>query len=160
MPDLPKGRRYGVVDQESHLQLSGLDLLHGILAGRIPSPFISQTLDFHLASVELGKVTFETVPDRRTYNPAGTVHGGFIATLLDSCMTCAALSTLGPGRTCTTLEFKIHFVRPLLDGVGQIRAEGRLIHGGRRQATAEGDVKDLHGRLYAHGTTTCLVHDL
>ena len=85
------------------------------------------------------------------------VHGGWAATLLDSCMGCAVHSTLEPGQGYTTVEIKVSFVRPLTASTGRVEAEGRVIHFGRLIATAEGRLVDSAGRLYAHGTTTCLI---
>ncbi len=100
---------------------------------------------------------FGGTPDARFYNPLGSVHGGYAATLLDSCMGCAVHSTLDPGQLFTTVELKVNFVRPLNEQTGPVRAEGRILHCGRQIATAEGFLRDGQGRLPAHGSTTCLV---
>ena len=100
---------------------------------------------------------FEGVPEFRYYNPIGTVHAGFAATLLDSAMGCAIFSTLAKGDTWTTLELKLNLVRPLTEDTGPVRAQGRVIHRGRTVATSEGDIKDSAGKLYAHATTTCMI---
>jgi uncharacterized protein (TIGR00369 family) len=88
------------------------------------------------------------------------VHGGYAATLLDSCMGCAVHAALPSGQAYTTLEFKINFVRAITDKTGRVRAEGRVIHPGSRAATAEGHIRDAQGKLLAHGTTTCLIFAL
>ena len=100
---------------------------------------------------------FEGLPEFRHYNPIGTVHGGFAATLLDSALGCAIFSTLGQGDAWTTLELKLNFVRAMSKDTGPVRAEGRVIHRGRTVATSEGDLKDGAGKLYAHATTTCMI---
>jgi uncharacterized protein (TIGR00369 family) len=151
------GRRYGVVDLETVMSESGLDFLLGIIDGRHPNPPMGQTLGFHLAEVAPGRAVFEGVPRAEHYNPIGTVHGGFAATLLDSALACAIFSTTGPGEAWTTLELKINLVRALTAETGPVRAEGRVIHRGRTVATSEGDLKDADGRLYAHATTTCMI---
>ena len=97
------------------------------------------------------------MPRRAHYNPLGTVHGGFAATLLDSALACAIFTTMTRGHAWTTLELKINFVRPMSEETGLVRAEGRVIHPGRRAATAEGTLKDRSGKLYAHATTTCMI---
>jgi uncharacterized protein (TIGR00369 family) len=97
------------------------------------------------------------VPNDSHLNPAGTVHGGFSATLLDSCMGLAILSTLEKGVGQTTLEFKISLLRPITAETGLITAEGVVLSRGRRVGTAEGRITDSNGRLLAHGTTTCLI---
>ena len=104
-----------------------------------------------------GYARFDGVPEFRHYNPIGTVHGGFAATLLDSALGCAIFTTLAKGEAWTTLELKLNFVRPINKDTGTVRAEGRIIDRGRTVATAEGTVKDKAGKLYAHATTTCMV---
>ena len=92
-------------------------------------------------------------------NPSGTVHGGFAATLLDSCMGLAVRSMLDKGFAQTTLEFKISFIRPISPQMGLLKAEGNVIACGRRIGTAEGKLTDKSGRVLAHGTTTCLIFE-
>jgi uncharacterized protein (TIGR00369 family) len=112
---------------------------------------------FHLIEAEQGRAVFEGVPEFHHYNPIGTVHGGFAATLLDSALGCAIFSTVAKGEAWTTLELKFNFVRPLTKDTGPVRAEGRVVHRGRTVATSEGDLKDRAGKLYAHATTTCMI---
>jgi len=106
-----------------------------------------------------GRVVVTVKPSDAHLNPAGTVHGGFAATLLDSCMGLAVWSTLEKGLGQTTLEFKISLVRPITPETGIIRAEGVVLNRGRRVGTAEGRITDSNGRLLAHGTTTCLIFE-
>ncbi|HEX5705724.1 MAG TPA: PaaI family thioesterase, partial [Pyrinomonadaceae bacterium] len=96
-------------------------------------------------------------PEEYHYNPIGVVHGGLAATLLDSAMGCAVHSTLPAGAGYTTLEIKVNFVRPLTTETRGVRCEARVVYVGGRTATAEGRVTDEQGKLYAHGTTTCLI---
>jgi uncharacterized protein (TIGR00369 family) len=116
-----------------------------------------RTLGFHLVDVANGRAVFEGIPRCEHYNPIGSVHGGFAATLLDSALACAIFSTMRAGEAWTTLELKLNLVRALTEGTGPVRAEGRIIHRGRQIATSEGDLKDAQGRLYAHATTTCMI---
>jgi uncharacterized protein (TIGR00369 family) len=104
-----------------------------------------------------GRVAVTAEPSDIHLNPAGTVHGGVAATLLDSCMGLAIQSTLEKGVSQTTLEFKISLVRPITPETGLIKAEGIVLSRGRRVGTAEGRITDGKGRLLAHGTTTCLI---
>lgn len=147
----------GVTPPDQMKHLSGLEFMQGILEGRFPPPPISAVLKFELVEVEHGRAVFEGLPDFAFYNPIGVVHGGYAATLLDSCMGCAAHTTLPAGQAYTTLEFKINFVRAMTDKTGRVRAEGRVLHPGKRTATAEGHLYDARGKLLAHATTTCLV---
>ncbi len=136
-------------------ELSGLEQLKAAFAGTIRG--IGKTLNFHPATLEEGLVVFEGYPDTSVYNPIGTVHGGYAATLLDSAMGCAVHSRLKAGQGYTTLELKIAYHRALTDKSGPVRAEGKVISLGRRAAFAEGRLLDADGKLCATGTTTCLV---
>jgi uncharacterized protein (TIGR00369 family) len=149
-------RQIGVVPVEAFRTQDGLSVLRGILAGTLPTPPIMEVFPYLLTEVEPGRVVFEGTPHERLYNPMGAVHGGFAMTLLDSAMTCAVVTALAAGEGCTTAETKVNFVRPVLASTGPLRAEGRLIHAGARLGTAEGRLTDAAGRLYAHGTSTCL----
>ena len=150
-------RQYGVVPPDILRSRDGIDILRGIIARTIPHPTIGRTLNFHLIEASEGRVAFEGQPTLEFYNPVGTVHGGFAATLLDSALACAIWSTVKAGEGSTTVELKLNMVRPLLAESGPLRAEGRLIHRGRSIATSEGDIKDRGGKLYAHATTTCMI---
>ncbi len=137
--------------------MTGLQLLEGIRAGTIPPPGFAVLLDLTLEHVEEGHVTFAMTPGEAHLNPLGTVHGGLLATMLDSAMGCAVQSMLPAGSSYTTLQLDVKYVRPPQLGRGPIVAEGTVVHAGRRTATAEGRVLDSDGRLCAHATTTCLV---
>ena len=136
---------------------SGIDLLQRMVRGEVPLPPIAELLGFRLIEVEPGKAVFEFEPAEFHYNPIGVVHGGVAATLLDSAMGCSVHSTLPPTGGYTTLEFKINLVRAVTMNTGTMRAEGRIVHGGKRAATAEGRLIDRDGKHYAHGTTTCMI---
>jgi uncharacterized protein (TIGR00369 family) len=150
-------KTYGVVTPDQLLSQSGLDFLQGIINGKNPNPPICQVLDFHLTQAETSRVVFSGTPKRRFYNPIGSVHGGWAATLLDSALGCAIFTTLDKGDRWTTLDLKINYVRGLTEETGLLHAEGRVIHRGRTVATSEGDLRDSAGKLYAHATTTCMI---
>lgn len=151
------GRRIGVTPLEEARQLSGLELLRRVASGELPAPPISAAMDFDLVEVAHGRVVFAGTPGFRVYNPLGAVHGGWAATLLDSCMGCAVHSMLPAGQGYTTVEFKINFVRAMSDRTGEVRAEGRVLNLGSRIGLAEGRLVDAAGKLHAHATTTCLI---
>ena len=153
-------KTYGVVPPETKKTLSGLELLSRIRDGALPAPPIQQALDFRLTTVHRGSTIFAGTPRYDFYNPLDSIHGGYIAALLDSCMSCAVHSTLDVGHTYATLEVKINYVRPILTSTGEVQAHGRVISAGRRIATAEGKLVDSAGKIYAHGTTTCLIFAL
>jgi uncharacterized protein (TIGR00369 family) len=138
----------------------GLDVLRDMIEGRAPAPPISRAMDFILAHVEPGVAVFQGRPGEAYLNPLGSLHGGWYATLLDSCMGCAVHTLMPAGRTYTTLELKINLVRAVTPDVTLLCAEGRVVHGGRQVATAEGRLVGPDGKLYAHGTTTCLIFDV
>jgi uncharacterized protein (TIGR00369 family) len=151
---------FGLVPRSTLATTSGLDLLRGMMEGRYPAPPIARLIGFELAEVDIGRVVFRGRPALEHYNPIGSVHGGYAATLLDSCMGCAVHSGLDAGIGYTTLEFKVNFVRAMTVDSGVVLAEGKVIHGGRQAAVAEGRLTDEVGRLLAHATTTCLVFPL
>ena len=159
-PDKRNTLPHGITPLEQVKHLSGLEFMRGILEGRFPPAPITAALKFELTHVEHGRAVFEGVPEFAFYNPISSVHGGYAATLLDSCMGCAVHTTLAAGQAYTTLEFKINFVRAMTEQTGRVRAEGRVIHPGNRAATAEGNLYDSRGKLLAHATTTCLVFSL
>jgi uncharacterized protein (TIGR00369 family) len=146
-----------VVPMEVMLSHDGLGFLRAMIEGRLPPPPITATLGFSLVEADEGRAVFAGVPEFRHYNPIGTVHAGFAATLLDSAVACAVQSTLAKGEAYTTLELKLNLVRPLTRQTGLVKAEGRIIHRGTSIATAEGELRDGAGKLYAHATTTCLI---
>ena len=137
--------------------MSGLAFLQAMQAGEIPPPPIAIVLGFALSEVSEGNVIFTAEAAEYQYNPLGTVHGGVTATLMDSAMGCAIQSTLPVGASYTTLELKVNYIRAITSKTGMLRCEGKVIHVGGRIATAEARVTDEEGKLYAHGTTTCIV---
>ena len=149
-------RVIGPIPRERARELPAIELFRAMVAGKLPAPPIGVTMNFSLVEVEPGRVVFAGEADGRYLNPVGTIHGGWVATLLDSCMTCAVHSTLPAGQACTTVELKINFVRPLSEATGTVRAEGKVIHAGKTISTAEGKLTDAKGTLLAHGTTTAM----
>ena len=138
----------------------GLEFLRRILAGELPGIPIGATMGFVPVEMDRGRAVFQGTPGAGYYNPLGTIHGGYIATLLDSAVGCAVHTMLEAGHGYTTLELKVNYVRPVTDGTGPVRAEGRVINLSRQIGIAEGRLVDAGGRLYAHATTTCLVFPL
>ena len=136
--------------------VSGLEYLKGLVTSKAVLP-ICALLDFEPIAFEHGKAVFAGTPAEVHYNPMGTVHGGFAATLLDSALGSAVHTMLQPGFCYTTIELKVNYVRPLRSSTGRVTCEGTVIHNGSRIATAEAWLRDASGKLYAHGTTTCLI---
>ena len=147
----------GLVDREVMRTQSGLEFLQGWLLGDQPPPMIGSTLDMLMVECELGRVVFQGLPKRDYFNPLGSVHGGFAATLLDSCVGCAVHSMLPAGKGYTTLELKVHYLRAMTDRTGPVRAEGKVISVGNQTGVAEGRITDASGKLLAFATTTCLI---
>ena len=152
-------RIYGSVSADRQKELTGLEFVQGLANGTLPLNTMAGTLGYDVTEAESGRVVVTAEPKNNHLNPAGTVHGGLAATMLDSCMGLAIHSTLQKGVGSTTLEFKMSFVRPITPETGPIKAEGTVISRGRRVGTAEGRVTDANGRLLVHGTTTCLIFE-
>jgi uncharacterized protein (TIGR00369 family) len=138
----------------------GLEALHAMMQGQIPPPPIINLLGMTMESAEHGKVVMTLPIGEYLYNPAATVHGGATATLLDSVMGCAVLSTLPPHRAYTTLELKLSYIRPITTATGTIIATGRIINAGRRAAFAEGTITDAAGKILVTGSTTCAIWEI
>ena len=138
--------------------LTGLEQVQKLIAmgGRPP---IGDTMDFTFVDAGDGYGVFESTPGLHLYNPIGTVHGGYAATLLDSACGCAAHSKLSPTQGYTTLELKVAYHKPITKDTGKLRAEGRVLSFGRRAAFAEATLKDAAGKLYASATSTLLVFE-
>ena len=151
---------YGVTPTEVMASMSGIDFVRAIFDGKLPAPPVMQTIEPFDSSAEPGLVVIHSIPGFRHYNPIGSVHGGYAATLLDSVMGLAIHTVLPPGSGYTTLEFKISFIKGMTDDTGPVRSEGRILSVGRRAATAEARITDAKGRLLAHATTTCLVFEI
>lgn len=148
---------FGVASREQLAGKTGLELFQAMIRGELPAAPISKTLDFILVEAEFGRVVFQGRPGFAHYNPMGTVHGGWFATLLDSALGCAVQSVLPAGKAYTTAELKVNIVRPLTDKVPLVRAEAHIIHNGGRMATADARLTGADGKLYAHGSTTCFI---
>ena len=141
--------------------VAGFDFLASIMERKAPIAPMLATIPALIVELEAGRIVLEAQPGAEHYNTLGSVHGGYAATLLDTCMGCSVHSKLGVGFGFTTLEIKVNFTRPLTKDMGPVRAEGRVLSIGRRVATAEGRLTDITGtRLLAHATSTCLILDL
>ena len=151
---------YGVTPPEVMASMAGVDFVRAIFDGRLPAPPIMATIEPFDCTAEPGVVVLNSIPGVRHYNPIGSVHGGYAATLLDSAMGLAVHSMLAAGTGYTTLEFKISFIKGMTKDTGPVRSEGRTLNVGRRAATAEARITDTAGRLLAHATTTCLVFEI
>lgn len=138
--------------------LSGLELMRGIVAGTHPAPPIARLLEMSLLEVEDGRAVFALEPAEWMYNPIGSVHGGIAATLLDTCMGCAVHTTLEAGVAYTTGDLHVRYIRAMTATTGRVLAEGRVVHRGRRTATAEGRLFAQDDEaLIAHASTGCVI---
>lgn len=140
------------------LKLAGLDYIRAIMDGTLPPPPVAQLLGFEIVEAENGRAVFAIAPAEWMYNPIGVVHGGIAATILDSCMGCAVHTTLAAGVGYTTTDLQVRYIRAMSDSTGRVLAEGRVVHAGKRTATAEGRVfSEDSGKLIAHGSTGCAI---
>jgi uncharacterized protein (TIGR00369 family) len=151
------GGKAGLARMEQLAGKSGREILEAMMSGELPYPPMNDTMNMSLLEVGSGRAVFQGIPLLQHYNPLGTVHGGWFATLLDSAMGCAVQSTLPAGRSYTTAELSVNMVRPASHQTGPLRAIGTVIHGGSQITTAEARIEDERGKLYAHATTTCFV---
>ncbi len=157
---LAGGGQAGLAHPTQVMGKTGLEIMQGMLAGQIPYPHIADTIDFALIEVSPGKAVFQGTPQLKHYNPLGTVHGGWYATLLDSAVGCAVHTLMPVGRGYTTAELSVNIVRAASHATGPLRAIGTIVHCGKQLATAEGRIVGPDGKLYAHATTTCLVFEM
>lgn len=137
--------------------MSGLEYLELITNKKLAPPPVANLIGYKILAVKNGSAVYELDPEEYHYNPFSSVHGGIISTLLDTAMTASVLTTLARGVSCSTVEIKVNFVRPVTSGGGTFRCEAQVLHMGKSLATAEGKLTDRDGRLYAHGTTTCSI---
>nr|WP_297306359.1 PaaI family thioesterase [uncultured Flavobacterium sp.] len=156
-----KTRTYNYGDSYEAIQLSkdlsGLEYLQGMQKGEIPEAPAVTTLDIKINEVDFGKANFEFIAQDFHYNAVGTVHGGVIATILDTAMGCTLMTTLTKEVTFTTLELKVNFIKAVTLKSGNMIAKGKIIHAGRTTAMVEATLVDESGKVYAHATSTCLI---
>ncbi|CAB3775537.1 PaaI family thioesterase [Paraburkholderia caffeinilytica] len=150
----------GVASPEQVAGKTGLEVMQAMMNAALPYAEIARTLDFTIVEVSEGRAVFQGTPLVRHLNPLGTVHGGWIATLLDSALGCSVHTMMPPGRGYTTAELGVNYVKAVTPRVQRVRAEGKVIHCGRQLATAEARLVGPDGTLYAHATTTCLVFEI
>jgi uncharacterized protein (TIGR00369 family) len=154
------GGRPGIADASLIASKTGLERLQGLLSGEVPYAPIADTFGFALIEIAAGRAVFQGTPQFAHYNPNGTVHGGWYATLLDSAVGCAVQSTLPAGRVYVTVELGMNIVRAASHETGPLRAIAHVVHSGRQLATAEGRIVGPDERLYATATTTCIVSEI
>jgi uncharacterized protein (TIGR00369 family) len=135
----------------------GVDLLRAMMAGELPPPPIMSTLDVTGFSADVGTASFTLTPGEFHYNPLGSVHGGVIATLLDSAAGCAVHSVLAAGEGYTSVDLTTKYLRPITTATGEVTATGSVLSRGSRTALAQARLTDARGRLLAHATSTCLI---
>ena len=157
---MESGLGCGVARPEQVAGKTGLEIMRAMLRGELPYPPMAKTLGFTIIEVDAGRAVFQGTPKFEHYNPLGSVHGGWFATMLDSALGCAVHTMMPPGRGYTTAGLGVNLVRAITTKVPRVRAEGWVIHCGRQLATAEARLVGPDGTLYAHGTTTCLVFEL
>jgi len=147
----------GVLPKSAFTSLSGLDIFERMMAGELPAPPIMVHLNIRMKEFAEGRAVFTGMPAHEFLNPLGTVHGGWISTLIDTALSCAVQTALKAGESYTTTSLMVNMVRPLLADSGEVTCEGRLVHRGSRLATSEGDLRDANGKLIAHGTVSCMI---
>lgn len=152
-----RDRQYGVASPEDTAGMTGREVLQAMIDGHLPFAPMYERLSIRLVEIGEGMAVFEGDPSPGLLNPAGTVHGGWALSLIDSATGCAAHTTLGAGIAYTTVETKGNFSRPITPGTGVVRCTGRVLSKGRTIITSEATVTDGTGRVLGHGTSTLLV---
>lgn len=147
----------GALPKTAFATMTGLDIFERMMAGDLPAPPIMVHSNIRMKEFEEGRAVFTGLPAKEFLNPLGTVHGGWISTLIDTALSCAVHTTLKPGEFYTTTSLNVNMVRPLLAGSGEVTCEGRIVHRGSRLATSEGDLRNADGKLIAHGTVSCMI---
>jgi uncharacterized protein (TIGR00369 family) len=137
--------------------LSGLEHMEKVRAGELPEAPILRLIGFRHSELEAGRIVFTFDPAEQHYNAIGRVHGGIASTLLDAAMGTAIYTQLPAGQAPLTVQLNVHYVRAMSATSGEMSVEGKVVSVGRTAATAEGRLVDSKGRLYAHGTTTCVI---
>jgi len=146
--------------REAVATMTGLELMRAMVGGRLPGAPIEAVMNMRGVAADPGTMTFEGMPGPEHYNPLGTVHGGYAATLLDSCMGCAVHTTLAAGMGYTSIDINITYVRAITVATGPVIARGEVINAGRRIATVRGTLTDATGKILAHGTSSCLIMEM
>lgn len=152
-----KTHEIGALPKSAFATMTGLDIFERMMAGDLPAPPIMIHSNIRMKEFEEGRAVFTGLPAKEFLNPLGTVHGGWISTLIDTALSCAVHTTLKPGEYYTTTSLNVNMVRPLHPGSGEVVCEGRIVHRGSRLATSEGDLRDGKGKLIAHGTVSCMI---
>lgn len=162
--DTQRSHTFTWEDPQPHVaagrRMSGLEYMQQIFRSEMPLPPIAVLMNMRGAEVEEGRLVFEAEPGEMHLNPIGLVHGGFAATILDSAMGCVVHTLLPQGMMYSTIQINIHYVRPVMPGQGVLRCEARALHQGRQMATASAELRDMAGKLYAHGTSACSIFPL
>lgn len=146
-----------MINETGDAERSGLKLVQQAFAAGGFARGIGRTLGIKGESAERGKVVLVGSPNEDHYNPLGTVHGGYAATMLDGAIALAVQTSLPAGTPYATLDLKVTYIRAMTSASGPIRAEGRIIHMGRRMAATEATLTDKDGKLCAHATATCMI---
>lgn len=152
-----KTHEIGALPKSAFVTMTGLDIFERMMAGDLPAPPIMIHSNIRMKEFEEGRAVFTGLPAKEFLNPLGTVHGGWISTLIDTALSCAVHTTLKPGEFYTTTSLNVNMVRPLQANSGEVTCEGRIVHRGSRLATSEGDLRNAEGKLIAHGTVSCMI---
>jgi uncharacterized protein (TIGR00369 family) len=144
--------------EEADTGLDGLGQLRTLIRSGLKAGIL-RSLDFEFVEVEAGRAVFAGTPGEHAYNPIGTVHGGYAATLLDSACGCAVHSQLTATQAYTTLDLNVSYHKPITRETSPLRAEGRVRSLGKRVAFAEAQLIDADHKLYASATSTLLIFE-
>lgn len=153
-------QEFGQIPMDLAITLSGMEVYEQMISGALPPPPMYKVANIRLLSAEAGHTKLEAVPLEDHYNPIGTVHGGWIATLLDAALASCVHTCVPLGSGFTTVEFKTNLVRPVTVSTGRLICEGKVLHVGRTIATSEARIMTEQGKMVAHGVETCAIFDI
>jgi uncharacterized protein (TIGR00369 family) len=125
-----------------------------IISGELPEAPITRLLGWKFLDFDDAQQVIRVEMQARPefINPAGFIHGGMLAAMLDETLSPALAATLGPGEFAPTVEIKVNFISPAR--VGRILGTGRIVSRGRSICFMEGQLHDEQGNLLATATAT------
>jgi uncharacterized protein (TIGR00369 family) len=111
-------------------------------------------MSMQLAAIALDRATIELRLKKCHLQPYGIVHGGVIATLIDTATFWSVFMRLPEEDGLVNIDLKLNYLKPVETGL--LKAEGRAIRSGKSISYAEAKVWDAEGGLIAHGTSTLM----
>ncbi len=131
----------------------GLAFIKDVMNGKYPPPPVCDIIPMQMITAEEGLIEFTMTADQRHLNPMGGVHGGVIATYIDSVAGCVVNTVLKEGEAYGTIDLNIKYFKPVPTGK-ELRCIGKLLNRSSNLAATQASLNDEEGKCYAHGTAT------